>query len=81
MSVFSNFKRYQDILHSIHLSRKANTGLRPCDGYQELLKYLRSDIIEVSSRLEKGGLGLMEDTVMFEERVRDGGCFWGGSGQ
>lgn len=32
---------------------------------------MRSDIIEVSSRLEKGGLGLMEDTVLFEEKVRD----------
>ncbi|KAF4071978.1 hypothetical protein AMELA_G00269060 [Ameiurus melas] len=62
--------KYQDIIHSIHLSRKVNTGLRTCDGYQELLKYLRSDIIEVSSRLEKGGLGLMEDTAVFEEQVR-----------
>lgn len=58
-------------MHSIHLSRKVNTGLRTCDGYQELLKYLRSDIIEVSSRLEKGGLGLMENTAVFEEQVRD----------
>lgn len=32
---------------------------------------MRSDIIEVSSRLEKGGLGLMEDTVLFEEKVRE----------
>ncbi|KAI5098010.1 tyrosine-protein kinase BAZ1B [Silurus meridionalis] len=62
--------KYQDILHAINLSRKTNTGLRTCDGYQELLKYLCSDIIEVSSRLEKGGLGIMEDNVKFEEQVR-----------
>ncbi|XP_036440921.1 tyrosine-protein kinase BAZ1B isoform X3 [Colossoma macropomum] len=60
----------QDIMHSLHLSKKGNLGLRTCDGNEELLKYLRSDIIEVSSRLEKGGLGFMEDTVEFEERVR-----------
>lgn len=58
-------------MHSIHLSRKTHVGLRTCDGHQELLKYLRSDIVEVSSRLEKGGLGLMEETAVFEERVRD----------
>uniref|UniRef100_A0AAR2JFU8 Tyrosine-protein kinase BAZ1B n=1 Tax=Pygocentrus nattereri TaxID=42514 RepID=A0AAR2JFU8_PYGNA len=62
--------KYQDIMHSVHLSKKGNLGLRTCDGNEELLKYLRSDIIEVSSRLEKGGLGFMEDTVEFEERVR-----------
>ncbi|KAL1256269.1 hypothetical protein QQF64_011814, partial [Cirrhinus molitorella] len=62
---------YQEILHSIHLTKKGNQGLKTCDGYQELLKYLRSDIIEVASRLQKGGLGYMEDTSEFEERVRD----------
>uniref|UniRef100_A0A3P8YRP8 Bromodomain adjacent to zinc finger domain 1B n=1 Tax=Esox lucius TaxID=8010 RepID=A0A3P8YRP8_ESOLU len=63
--------RYQDILHSINLARKGSPGLRSCDGYQELLKYLRSDIIEVASRLQKGGLGYMDDTMdEFEEKVR-----------
>ncbi|XP_043120362.1 tyrosine-protein kinase BAZ1B isoform X2 [Puntigrus tetrazona] len=62
---------YQEILHSIHLTKKGNPGLKTCDGYQELLKYLRSDIIEVASRLQKGGLGYMEDTSEFEERVSD----------
>uniref|UniRef100_A0A671LR47 Tyrosine-protein kinase BAZ1B n=1 Tax=Sinocyclocheilus anshuiensis TaxID=1608454 RepID=A0A671LR47_9TELE len=62
---------YQEILHSIHLTKKGNPGLKTCDGYQELLKYLRSDIIEVASRLQKGGLGNMEDTSEFEERVHD----------
>uniref|UniRef100_A0A672MEI3 Tyrosine-protein kinase BAZ1B n=1 Tax=Sinocyclocheilus grahami TaxID=75366 RepID=A0A672MEI3_SINGR len=62
---------YQEILHSIHLTKKGNPGLKTCDGYQELLKFLRSDIIEVASRLQKGGLGYMEDTSEFEERVRD----------
>ncbi|XP_062860363.1 tyrosine-protein kinase BAZ1B [Trichomycterus rosablanca] len=63
--------RYPDIVHSVHLGRKANAGLRTCDGHEELLKYLRSDIIEVSSRLEKGGLGFMENTAEFEEQVRN----------
>ncbi|KAL0972960.1 hypothetical protein UPYG_G00197040 [Umbra pygmaea] len=64
--------RSQDILHSINLARKGNPGLRSCDGNQELLKYLRSDIIEVASRLQKGGLGYMDDTMdEFEEKVQD----------
>ncbi|KAJ8266565.1 hypothetical protein GJAV_G00131950 [Gymnothorax javanicus] len=62
--------RYQDILHSIYLARKPNLGLKTCDGHQELLKYLCSDITEVASRLQKGGLGYMDDTTDFEERVR-----------
>ncbi|XP_036392567.1 tyrosine-protein kinase BAZ1B isoform X1 [Megalops cyprinoides] len=62
--------RYQDILHSVHLARKPNLGLKTCDGHQELLKYLRSDILEVASRLQKGGLGYMDDISEFEERVR-----------
>uniref|UniRef100_A0AAY5EX23 Tyrosine-protein kinase BAZ1B n=1 Tax=Electrophorus electricus TaxID=8005 RepID=A0AAY5EX23_ELEEL len=63
--------KFQDIVHSMHLSRKGSIRLRPCDGYQELIRYLRSDIIEVASRLQKGGLGFMEDTADFEEQVRD----------
>ncbi|XP_067245846.1 tyrosine-protein kinase BAZ1B [Chanodichthys erythropterus] len=62
---------YQEILHSIHLTKKGNPGLKICDGYQELLKFLRTDIIEVASRLQKGGLGYMEDTSEFEERVQN----------
>ena len=61
--------RYQDIIHSIHLSRKGKLGLRTCDGFEELLKYLRSDIQEVASRLHKGGLGYLEDNVDIEEQV------------
>ncbi|XP_051512211.1 tyrosine-protein kinase BAZ1B-like [Myxocyprinus asiaticus] len=61
--------KYQDILHSIHLTKKGNPGLKACDGHQELLKFLRSDLIEVASRLQKGGLGYMEDVSDFEERV------------
>ncbi|TRY93838.1 hypothetical protein DNTS_023763 [Danionella cerebrum] len=60
---------YREVLHSIHLTKKGNPGLKTCDGYQELLKFLRSDIIEVASRLQKGGLGYMEDTSVFEDRV------------
>uniref|UniRef100_A0A674A330 Tyrosine-protein kinase BAZ1B n=1 Tax=Salmo trutta TaxID=8032 RepID=A0A674A330_SALTR len=64
--------RYQDILHSINLARKGNPGLRNCDGHQELLKYMRSDVIEVASRLQKGGLGYMDDSMdEFEKKVRD----------
>ncbi|MFT7809524.1 tyrosine-protein kinase BAZ1B [Arapaima gigas] len=61
--------RYQDILHSISLAQKSSLGLKTCDGHQELLDYLRSDIVEVASRLQKGGLGYMEDTSGFEEKV------------
>uniref|UniRef100_A0A8C5CML7 Bromodomain adjacent to zinc finger domain, 1B n=1 Tax=Gadus morhua TaxID=8049 RepID=A0A8C5CML7_GADMO len=61
--------RYQDILHSIHLSRKVKPGLRTCHGHQELLKYLRSDILEVASRLQKGGLGYLEDNTDIEDEV------------
>ncbi|KAM4699582.1 tyrosine-protein kinase BAZ1B [Discoglossus pictus] len=62
--------RYQDIMHSIYLARKQNLGLKTCDGHQELLAYLRSDIIEVATRLQKGGLGYLDDTTEFEEKVR-----------
>ncbi|XP_044139844.1 tyrosine-protein kinase BAZ1B isoform X1 [Bufo gargarizans] len=63
-------KRYQDILHSIHLARKQNLGLKTCDGQQELLNFLRSDIIEVATRLQKGGLGYLDDTTELEEKIR-----------
>lgn len=63
-------KRYQDILHSIHLARKQNLGLKTCDGHQELLNFLRSDIVEVAMRLQKGGLGYLDDATEFEARVR-----------
>ncbi|XP_048225034.1 tyrosine-protein kinase BAZ1B [Perognathus longimembris pacificus] len=62
-------KRYHDIIHSIHLARKPNLGLRACDGNQELLNFLRSDLIEVATRLQKGGLGYVEETAEFEARV------------
>uniref|UniRef100_A0A3B4X7X2 Tyrosine-protein kinase BAZ1B n=1 Tax=Seriola lalandi dorsalis TaxID=1841481 RepID=A0A3B4X7X2_SERLL len=61
--------RYQDIVHSIHLTRKARLGLRTCDGYTELLKYLCSDIQEVASRLQKGGLGYLDDNIDIEDRL------------
>ncbi|KAG2459400.1 tyrosine-protein kinase BAZ1B [Polypterus senegalus] len=63
-------EKFQDILHSMFLARKPSPGLKTCDGHQELLKFLRSDILEVASRLQKGGLGYMDDTSEFEERVR-----------
>ncbi|XP_074497887.1 tyrosine-protein kinase BAZ1B isoform X2 [Sebastes fasciatus] len=63
--------RYQDILHSVHLTRKGKLGLRTCDGYEELLNYLRSDIQEVASRLQKGGLGYLDDNVDIEEQLKD----------
>ncbi|XP_073421849.1 tyrosine-protein kinase BAZ1B [Dendrobates tinctorius] len=63
-------KKYQDILHSLHLARKQNLGLKTCDGHQELLNFLRSDIIEVATRLQKGGLGYLDDTTELEEKVR-----------
>ncbi|XP_029468859.1 tyrosine-protein kinase BAZ1B [Rhinatrema bivittatum] len=63
-------KRYQEIVHSIHLARKQNLGLKSCDGHQELLNFLRSDLIEVATRLQKGGLGYIEETSEFEAKVR-----------
>lgn len=45
-------------------------GLKSCDGSQELLNFLRSDLIEVATRLQKGGLGYVEETSEFEARVR-----------
>ncbi|XP_019950591.1 tyrosine-protein kinase BAZ1B isoform X2 [Paralichthys olivaceus] len=63
--------RYQDIIHSIHLTRKGKLGLRTCDGFEELLKYLRSDIQEVASRLQKGGLGYLDDNIDIEEQLKD----------
>lgn len=68
---YPNFSRYQDIVHSIHLARKPNLGLKSCDGNQELLNFLRSDLIEVATRLQKGGLGYVEETSEFEARVRE----------
>ncbi|XP_061575172.1 tyrosine-protein kinase BAZ1B [Cololabis saira] len=63
--------RYQDILHSIHLARKAKLGLRTCDGFTELLKYMRSDVQEIASRLQKGGLGYLDDNVDIEDQLKD----------
>ncbi|CAK6957790.1 tyrosine-protein kinase BAZ1B [Scomber scombrus] len=63
--------RYQDILHSIHLTRKGKLGLRTCDGNAELLKYLRSDIQEVASRLQKGGLGYLDDNIDIEDQLKE----------
>ncbi|XP_058489640.1 tyrosine-protein kinase BAZ1B isoform X2 [Solea solea] len=63
--------RYQDILHSIHMTRKGKLALRTCDGQEELLKYLRSDIQEVASRLQKGGLGYLDDDVNIEDQLKD----------
>uniref|UniRef100_A0A8C6RH37 Tyrosine-protein kinase BAZ1B n=1 Tax=Nannospalax galili TaxID=1026970 RepID=A0A8C6RH37_NANGA len=62
-------KKYHEITHSIYLARKPNLGLKSCDGNQELLNFLRSDLIEVATRLQKGGLGYMEETSEFEARV------------
>ncbi|TDH15017.1 hypothetical protein EPR50_G00026860 [Perca flavescens] len=63
--------RYQDILHSVHLTRKSKMALRTCDGYAELLNYLRSDIQEVASRLQKGGLGYLDDNIDIEDQLKD----------
>ncbi|XP_020564058.1 tyrosine-protein kinase BAZ1B isoform X1 [Oryzias latipes] len=63
--------RYQDILHSIHLTRKSKLGLRTCDGYEELLKYMRSDIQEIASRLQKGGLGYLDKNADIEEELKE----------
>lgn len=56
-------------MHSIHLTRKGKQALRTCDGYEELLNYLRSDIQEIASRLQKGGLGYLDEDVDIEDQV------------
>lgn len=53
----------------MHLARKQNLGLKSCDGNQELLNFLRSDLIEVATRLQKGGLGYISEAE-FEARVK-----------
>lgn len=52
-------------------------SLRTCDGYTELLKFLRSDIIEVASRLHKGGLGYLDDNVDIAEEVSEDSSSYG----
>jgi len=53
------------------LARKQNLGLKSCDGNQELLNHLRSDLIEVATRLQKGGLGYVDVTPEYEARVSE----------
>ncbi|XP_061924236.1 tyrosine-protein kinase BAZ1B [Entelurus aequoreus] len=60
---------YQDIMHSIHLTRKEKVVTRAADGDTELLKYLRSDIQEIASRLLKGGLGYFDDDADIEDQL------------
>lgn len=76
LSVWVWFSRYQDITHSIHLARKQNLGLKSCDGNQELLNYLRSDLIEVATRLQKGGLGYVDVTPEYEAKVSERAKYW-----
>ncbi|KAJ8280315.1 hypothetical protein GJAV_G00053130 [Gymnothorax javanicus] len=61
--------RYQDIVDSIRLVQKPTQQLNTCDVHQELLRFLRSDIMEMASRLQKGGLGQIDDLTELEERV------------
>lgn len=66
-------------MHSIHLARKQNLGLKSCDGNQELLNFLRSDLIEVATRLQKGGLGYIGEAE-FEAKVKSCQHYLGGGG-
>uniref|UniRef100_A0A3Q2Y1D7 Tyrosine-protein kinase BAZ1B n=1 Tax=Hippocampus comes TaxID=109280 RepID=A0A3Q2Y1D7_HIPCM len=61
--------RYQDIIHSINLTRKDKVGLDVPDEDTELLKFLRSDIQEIASRLLKGGLGYFDDEKDIEDQL------------
>nr|XP_057936880.1 tyrosine-protein kinase BAZ1B [Doryrhamphus excisus] len=63
--------RYQDIMHSINLTHKDKPGLRVSESDTELLKYLRSDIQEIASRLLKGGLGYFEDDADIEDQLEN----------
>ncbi|KAM9812880.1 tyrosine-protein kinase BAZ1B isoform X1 [Syngnathus typhle] len=60
---------YQDIIHSINLTRKDKVGLGVPDEDAELLKFLRGDIQEIASRLLKGGLGYFDDDVNMEDQL------------
>lgn len=61
--------RYQDIQQSIGAAQKASSQQKTCDSPLELLHYLQSDILEVASRLQRGGLGDLDDIGRFEDKV------------
>ncbi|KAJ8256724.1 hypothetical protein COCON_G00188760 [Conger conger] len=61
--------RYEEILHSMRVARQPVLQLKSCDRQLELIGFLRSDIMEVASRLQKGGLGYVGDITEFEEKV------------
>ncbi|XP_023663028.1 tyrosine-protein kinase BAZ1B-like isoform X2 [Paramormyrops kingsleyae] len=62
--------RYQDIQQSISAAQKAGSQQKTCDSPLELLHYLQNDILEVALRLQKGGLGDLDDIGRFEDKVR-----------
>ncbi|XP_057695395.1 tyrosine-protein kinase BAZ1B [Corythoichthys intestinalis] len=62
---------YQDIIHSINLIRKDKVVPRVSDVDKELLKYLRTDIQEIASRLLKGGLGYFDEDKDIEEELEE----------
>ncbi|KAM9801592.1 tyrosine-protein kinase BAZ1B [Neosynchiropus ocellatus] len=62
---------YPTITHSINISTKHKLGLNPCNQEVDLINFIRSDIQEVASRLQKGGLGYLDDDVDLEEQLKD----------
>ncbi|CAH1232867.1 BAZ1B [Branchiostoma lanceolatum] len=62
-------KRYQDIKSSLNNFSKRNQQLRSSDGDQELLDAYKRDLEEIESKLEKGGLGNVENPAKWLKRL------------
>ncbi|KAI8504967.1 Tyrosine-protein kinase baz1b [Branchiostoma belcheri] len=62
-------KRYQDIKSSLNNYSKRNQQLRSSDGDQELLDAYKRDLEEIETKLEKGGLGGVENPAKWLKRL------------
>eukprot|EP00058_Branchiostoma_floridae_P006406 XP_002591894.1 hypothetical protein BRAFLDRAFT_125529 [Branchiostoma floridae] len=62
-------KRYQDIKSSLNNFSKRNQQLRSSDGDQELLDAYKRDLEEIETKLEKGGLGNVENPAKWLKRL------------
>ncbi|XP_077578695.1 tyrosine-protein kinase BAZ1B [Stigmatopora nigra] len=60
---------YQDIIHSINLIHKDKAGPSVPAENTALLKYLRTDIQEIASRLLKGGLGYFDEDKDIDDEM------------
>ncbi|XP_078679744.1 tyrosine-protein kinase BAZ1B-like isoform X3 [Branchiostoma floridae x Branchiostoma belcheri] len=62
-------KRYQDIKSSLNNYSKRSQQLRSSDGDQELLDAYKRDLEEIETKLEKGGLGGVENPAKWLKRL------------